>query len=97
MQKYIIMLFLVQLKVKLVRFSSTVRRTSTNLVAMMGCHGDMVTMATVTGNLFLCSSKGITSKFRKLASWYQNCSVRLLKFYESLLLWQQENTNYSFV
>ena len=73
------------------------RRTSTNLVAMMGCHRDMVTMATVSGNLFLYSSKGITSKFRNFVSWYQNFSVSLLKVYESLLLWQQGNTSYSFV
>ena len=74
---------------KLGRFSSTVRRTSTNSVALVGCHGDMVTMATVSGNLFLYSSKGITCKFLKFLSWYQNFSVRLFKLYESLLPWQQ--------
>ena len=51
---------------------------------MVGCHGDMVTMAAVSGNLFLYFSKGITSKFHKFLSWYQNFSVRLLKFYGSL-------------
>ena len=67
---------------KLSRFFFTVRRTSTNLVAMVGCHGDMVTMAAVSRNLLLYSSKGITSKFCK---FLQNFSVRLLKFYEGLL------------
>ena len=62
------MLFFVQLKANLVGFFSTVRRAST----------DLVTMATASGNLFLYSSKGITSKFRKFLSWYQNVSVRLL-------------------
>ena len=64
---------------------------------MVGCHGDIVTMAAVSGNLFLYSSEGITSKFSNFLCWYQNFSVRLLKFYESLLPWQRENTRYSFV
>ena len=41
------------------------RGTSTNLVAVVGCHGNMVTVVTVSGNLFLYSSKGIASKFLK--------------------------------
>ena len=52
------------------------RRTSTNLVAMVGCHGDMVTMATVSDNLFLYSSKDIMSEFRKFLSWCQKFSVK---------------------
>ena len=78
----------VQLKANFVGFP-TVRRNSTNLAAMVGCYGDKVTMATVSGNLFLYSSKRITSKFRKFLSWYQTFSVELLKFQESLLPWQQ--------
>ena len=31
----------------------------TNLVAVVGCHGDMVTMATVNGSLLLYSSEGL--------------------------------------
>ena len=58
------MLLFGPLKANLVGFFSTVRRTSANLVAMVGCHRDMVTVATVSGNLFLYSSEGITSKFR---------------------------------
>ena len=50
----------VQLKANLVGFFPTVRRTPTNLVDIVGCHGDMVTMATVSDDLFLYSSKGIT-------------------------------------
>ena len=49
----------------------------------------METMVKVSDNLFLYSSKGITSKFRKFLSCYQNFSARLLKFYERLLPWQQ--------
>ena len=60
-------------------FFSTLRRTSTNLVGMVGCHGDMVTMAIIS-NLLLYSSKRVTSKFRKFLSWCQNFSVRLLRF-----------------
>ena len=78
------MLIFVQLKANWVGFFSTVRRTSTNLAAMVGCHGDMINMATVSDNLCLYFPKGITSKFRKFVSWYQIFSVRLLKFYESL-------------
>ena len=63
--KYVIF---VQLKANLVGVFSTMRKTFTNLAAMVGCHGDMVTMATVSGNLFLYSSKGITYKFRKFLS-----------------------------
>ena len=60
---------------KLGRLFSTVRTTSTYLVAVVGCHGDMVTMATVSGNLFLYSSEEMTSKFCKFLSWYQNFQV----------------------
>ena len=61
------MLFYVQMKPKLVSFIiSTMRRISTNLVAVVGCHGIIVTMTTVSGNLLLYVSEGITSKFGKL-------------------------------
>ena len=73
------------------------RRASINLVAMVGCHGDMITTATVSEYLFLYSFEGIMSKFRKFLSWHQNFSVKLLKFYESLLPWQQGNTSYFYV
>ena len=51
------------LKANLVGFFSTEGRTSANLVAMVGCHGDMVTMATVSGNLCFYSSKELRLNF----------------------------------
>ena len=57
------MLFYVQMKPNLVGFIPTVRRTFTNLVAMLGCHGNMVTMTKVSGNWLLYVSKGIKSRF----------------------------------
>ena len=87
----------VQLKQKLIGFFFTVRRTPTNLVAMVGCHGDMVTMAMVRSNLFPYFSEGIACKFSKFLSWNQNFSFRLFKFYESLFPWQQKNTSNFFV
>ena len=83
--RYIIMLVFVQLKVNLVLFFHSEKTFYT-----FGCCGGLlVTIVTVSGNLFLYSSKGITFKFRKFLPWYQNFSVRLLQFYESLLPWQQ--------
>ena len=66
----------------MVGFFSTVIKISTNLVALVGCHGDMVTMGTVNGYLFLYSYKGITSKFRKfffLASKFFIQTVKVLR------------------
>ena len=58
----------------------------------LGCYGRLPwRLISLRGDLFLYSSKGIVSKLRKFLSWYQNFSVRLLKFYESLLPWQQGN------
>ena len=75
----------VHLKANVVGCFSIVRRTYASLVAMVGCHGDMVTMTTVSDNLSLYSSKGITSTFCTFLSWNQNFSVKLLKFYEGLV------------
>ena len=82
---------------KLGRFSSTVRRTSTILVDIVGCYGDMVTMATVSDSVFLYFSKGIMSKFRKFLSWYQNFSVGLLRFMKTCYHGNRKTTSYSFV
>ena len=73
----------------MVGFFSTVRRTLTNLVAILGCHRGMVIMAMVSSKVFLDSSEGITCKFPKSLSWYQNFLFRVLKFYENLFSWQQ--------
>ena len=56
------MWFYVQLKQNLAGFIFTAIRTFANLIAMTGCHLDMVTMATVNSNLFLYIQKRITSK-----------------------------------
>ena len=56
------MLFVVQLKADLVGFFHS-ERNFYKFGCMVGCHSDMAYMATVSGNLFLYSSKGITSKF----------------------------------
>ena len=72
------MLFYVQMKPNLVGYISTVRRTSTNFVAMVGCQGSMVTMTTVSNNLPLYVSDGITSNFRELLPWNQTFSVKVL-------------------
>ena len=56
---------------------STLRRTSTNLVAMVGCHGDMVTMATVSGSFFILL-KELRLNFLNFFLGI-NFSVRLLK------------------
>ena len=71
------LLLYVQVKLDLACFISTVRRTSINLVALVGCHGSMVTMTMVSNNLPLCVPKGITSKFHKLLPWNQNFSVKI--------------------
>ena len=47
------MLFKLQLKPDLVGFISTAIRTFANLVTTTGCHGNMVTMATINSDLFL--------------------------------------------
>ena len=82
------MLFYVQVKLNLVGFIPTVRRTFTNLVAMVGYQGSKVTMTMISSNLLLYVSQGIKSNFVNYSLGIKIFQLKL-KFCESMLPWQQ--------
>ena len=66
-------------------FISTAIQTFANLIATTGCHGNMVTMATVKVTCFFTFKERITSKCDELPFLNQNFFSSDLKFFEKLV------------
>ena len=73
------------------------RITSTNLLAMVGCHRDMVTMATIYGNFFfiLLSELRLTfvNSILGINIFQLDCSMFMKISYHG----NREDTSYSYV